>query len=112
MYATLGYRQEGPFFEDPAQGIRGVFIAGPGPRLELLCELEGARVLTPWLMRGVKIYHQAFEVGNLDAVIAELRVLGNRVSRVPLPAIAFGGRRVCFVTLRNLALVELIEESL
>ena len=108
-YAALGYQQEGALFEDSAQGISGVFVSGPGPRLELLTQLGEARELSPWLARGVKMSHIAFEVTDLDAAVSNFRELGNRVSRPPLPAVAFEGRRVCFVTLRNLALIELIE---
>jgi methylmalonyl-CoA/ethylmalonyl-CoA epimerase len=106
---VLGYAAEGADFVDPVQGIRGRFLTGPGPRLELLVELAGADVLRPWLAQGVKIYHQAYEVDDLSAEIRELELAGARMVRSPVPAPAFGDRRICFVALRNAMLVELIE---
>jgi methylmalonyl-CoA/ethylmalonyl-CoA epimerase len=105
----LGYEVDTADFVDPVQGIRGRFLTGPGPRLELLVELDGSAVLRPWLTQGVKIYHQAYEADDLAAAIGDLEAAGARVLGSPVPAIAFGGRRICFVLLRNLMLVELIE---
>ena len=68
--AILGYRAEADDFADPVQGIRGRFLIGPGPRLELLAPLPGRDVLDPWLKAGVKLYHLAYEVTEMDAAIA------------------------------------------
>lgn len=110
-WSDLGYAVEGTDFVDPNQGIRGRFLTGPGPRLELLVETEGSSVIQPWLRQGVKIYHQAFETEEFSAAIATLEGSGARVVSPPTPAVAFGGRKVCFLMLRNLALVELIEAA-
>ncbi len=34
--AIVGYRPEGPIFEDPIQQVRIQFVSGGGPRLELI----------------------------------------------------------------------------
>jgi methylmalonyl-CoA/ethylmalonyl-CoA epimerase len=107
--AALGYAVEGADFVDPIQGIRGRFLGGPGPRLELLVELADGAVLRPWLAQGVKIYHQAYEVDDLSAEIRTLEEAGAVMVRSPVPATAFGDRRICFLALRNTMLVELIE---
>lgn len=110
--ALLGYRPEAGEhgeFEDPLQGVRGRFMVGPGPRLELLEPLAGSTVLDLWLKAGVRIYHQAYEVADLDAEAARLTGAGARMMSPPQPAVAFSGRRVCFVMLRTMLLVELIE---
>lgn len=109
-YAPLGYRAEGPDFEDPIQGVRGRFLVGGGPRLELLVDLAEHRTIAPFLEAGVKVYHQAFEAPDFDRAWALLTGEHRaRVARGPAPAVAFGGRRVAFAFLRNRALVELIE---
>jgi methylmalonyl-CoA/ethylmalonyl-CoA epimerase len=108
-YALLGYRPEGPDFEDAVQGVRGRFLVGGGPRLELLVSLPGRAVLDPWLTGGSRIYHQAFTTTDLAASHADLRRAGARTVVAPVPATAFGGRRICFVMLRTMALVELVE---
>jgi hypothetical protein len=111
MFEALGYDAEGSPFVDPLQGIEGQFLTGPGPRLELLVELPGSDVLSPWLSKGVKIYHQGFQVANLMESIDQLRSAGARTVSPPKPAVAFEGRPVTFLMLRNLFLVELIQAA-
>ena len=109
-WAAMGYRRETEPFEDPRQGIRGVFLTCRDfPRLELLEHLPGATTLDSWLERGIKIYHQAYMVPDVEAALAECR--GNRAVIVvpPTPAIAFAGRLIAFAMLSNRALIEVIE---
>jgi methylmalonyl-CoA/ethylmalonyl-CoA epimerase len=109
-YESIGYVREGADFEDPRQGIRGRFITGPGPRLELLVGLPGSSVLEPWLQKGVRYYHQAFLVADLRAELDRvLQQRGVKLVVEPVPAVAFDGREIAFVMLRNLTLVELIQ---
>jgi len=108
----LGYRPEGPPFIDQAQGVRGQFMIGAGPRIEVLTPTNGSRTLETWLLRGIKIYHQAFEVADLDAEVARHQKAGAIVVSSPMRAVAFSGRRVAFVMLPNLLLIEMIESQL
>lgn len=109
-YALLGYAPVGADFVDPLQGICGRFLEGPGPRLELVCPASGSDgILGGTLDRGTKMYHLAFMAEDLDAALeAAVRGRGKLVSG-PVPAVAFGGRRICFLFLPNMMLVELIE---
>lgn len=107
----LGFAREGPDFEDANQGIRGRFLVGAGTRFELLEGLPGSDVLAPWLAARTKIYHQAYEAADFESALARLLSAGARVTRPPMPAVAFGGRRVVFAMLPNLMLVELIEAA-
>jgi methylmalonyl-CoA/ethylmalonyl-CoA epimerase len=107
--SILGYRIEGIPFVDPVQGVRGVFIGGQTPRLELLEPHGATGVLTPWLKADIKLYHLAYEVDDLDGSLASLRESRARLVIPPTPAIAFGGRAIAFVMLRNRLLVELIQ---
>jgi len=110
FFAMLGYRREGEIFEDPAQGIRGRFLAGQSPRLELLEPLTpGAKgVLGPWLAQGVKLYHLAYLAPRLAPAIDALRGKRARLVVAPVPAVAFAGREIAFLMLPNRLLVELI----
>jgi methylmalonyl-CoA/ethylmalonyl-CoA epimerase len=109
VWTPLGYVRESADFEDPRQQIRGRFLVGPGPRLELLVGTPGSTVLDPWLSRGIKIYHQAFEVPAVAGAIEALVVDGARVVVEPVPAVAFGGREIAFLMLRNGSLIEVIQ---
>lgn len=108
-WRTLGYAPEGDRFEDPLQGIAGLFMTGPGPRVELLEELPGSDTLTPFLEAGTKMYHQAFEVPDLEKAVAFLQQQRAKALSPPKPAIAFGGRRVVFMMLQTRLIAEFIE---
>ncbi|HET9669902.1 MAG TPA: VOC family protein [Casimicrobiaceae bacterium] len=109
FFAMLGYRPEGEIFDDPVQGIRGRFLAGQSPRVELLEPLGGTKgVLAPWLAQGVKLYHLAYLVPQLAPAIDSMRAQRAKLVVAPVPAVAFGGREIAFLMLPNRLLVELI----
>ena len=107
----LGYRAEGEVFADPLQNIRGRFIVGAGPRLELLTPLGPGSPIEGMLARGIKIYHQAFEAEAFLDAIADLQGLGARLTADPVPAVAFGGRSIAFLMTPTLNLIEVIEAA-
>lgn len=106
--AVLGYVVEGPDFEDLVQGVRGRFLGGQAPRLELLVQTEAQGVLDPWLGNGTKLYHLAYEADDLAIAVDTLRREGARVVVPAVPAVAFDGRQITFLLLRTMLLVELI----
>lgn len=109
-FEPLGYVAEGPVFADPLQGVRGIFLAGQSPRLELLEPLAGSDggVLAPWLKQGIKLYHLAYETRSLSQSIEELRRDRAKLVVAPISAVAFGGREIAFLMLPNRMLIELI----
>jgi methylmalonyl-CoA/ethylmalonyl-CoA epimerase len=110
FFSSLGYASEDKDFSDEIQGIRGCFLVGAGPRVELLENLPGSRTLTPWLNAGIKFYHFAYFVTDIDVALIWARKSKGRVVVLPVPAVAFGGRLISFVMFRNGMLVELIEQ--
>ena len=110
-YAALGYQRGSDEFDDPGHGIRGVFLEGAGPRLELVTDRRGSNVLEPWLRRRSTVYHLGFEVDDLGRAVAEHMAVNAKLLVPPRPAVAFEGRSVAFVILRNAMLVELISRS-
>lgn len=110
-YEALGYVREGDEFDDPGNGMRGVFLAGPGPRIELVENGPDSHVINPWLRRGSAMYHVAFEVDDIARAVEEQTQARAKVVVAPRPARAFGGRRIAFVMLRNRLLVELIAHT-
>ena len=74
-FAILGYDRDSEIITDPLQGIHCFFLKGPGLRIELLVPTDDTSPLIPWLDRGVKMYHQAFECESVTAAIAQLRAM-------------------------------------
>ena len=108
-WQSLGYSLASPIYHDSNQGIACCFLEGGGPRLELIEDLPGRQTVSPWIKRGVKFYHYAYEVPHFGDAIAHLKA--NRAMEItrPMPATAFQGRLITFYLLANRALVELIE---
>jgi methylmalonyl-CoA/ethylmalonyl-CoA epimerase len=111
LFEALGYRQEGGIFRDPIQKIEGVFLTGPGPRLELLAPLDASSPVVSWLEKGIKYYHQAFEVTSMSRSLEQMRIRRGRVVAPPEPGVAFGGRMVAFVMLPGMILIEMIQAA-
>lgn len=108
---ALGYTPEGPDFEDPIQGIRGRFLVGLGPRLELVSPLRPGGVLDPWIERGTKMYHLAFLVKDLPVELERMQAFRARLVTGPVHAVAFGGRDIAFLMLPSMMLVEHIQDA-
>lgn len=111
MFSLLGYQKESPWFEDPIQGIAGIFITAEGqPRLELMEDINHSGTLAPHIRNGNKMYHFAYTVSDLDAAI---KVLQNAKAKMILPAkvSSYFGSRICFLVLPNMYMIELIEEK-
>jgi methylmalonyl-CoA/ethylmalonyl-CoA epimerase len=107
-YELLGYRAEGPIFEDSRQVIRGLFMRAGTMQIELIEPLSPESPVCTFLARGIQMYHQAFVSHNLRAAVRVLIDKGAVIVSHPKPAIAFGGRQVCFLLLPNRSLIELI----
>lgn len=109
FFKNLGYAQEGFDFIDPQQGVLGCFLQGPGPRIELLENLPDSDTLSPWINTGVKMYHLAYQVEDLDKAIDWARSHRGKMTIAPVPAVAFEGRRICFFAFRQGPMLEFIE---
>lgn len=108
-YSLQGYSRESTIFEDPQQGIRGVFLtAKDQPRLELLENLPGSTTLDLYLKSNTKMYHSAYVVEHIEKAIEVL--LNCRAKMIsPLKESVYFGKRICFLMLPNMQLVELVE---
>lgn len=108
-FSLMGYQPEGDAFTDPTQGIRGLFLTGAGPRIELLESLPERSTLAPWLASGIRMYHLAYTVLDICQAVTWSRSQRARITVEPVPAVAFGGRLISFAMFRNGLLVEFIE---
>ena len=109
VYTLMGYEKLGEVFEDPAQGIRGLFLtAKDQPCLELLENLPDSHTLDKPLENGQKFYHTAYYVGDIEAAMEVFRK--NRAKVIsPLKESVYFGKRICFMMLPNMQLIELLE---
>ena len=110
LYTLLGYEREGDFFEDPLQGICGLFLtAKDHPRLELLENLPGSHTLDTQLKANQKLYHTAYYVGDIEKAV---EVCTRNRARVisPQKESVYFGKRICFLLLPNMGMIELLEK--
>lgn len=100
----LGWKS-GDIFEDENQGIRGVFLEGAGPRMELLENMRGVSTLDQFLKSGDFVfYHMGYFTDDMDISVTQSREAGGKQIAPPLPAVAFGGRKICFFAFRGMIL--------
>lgn len=107
QYKQLGYVESSSLFTDKAQGIKGIFLEGAGPRVELVMNHEDSTTLTGVLARGNKIYHMAY---TLEKAVS-LEVLCKHFDAIPLQAPTFSDffqKKICFIQLKNDQILEFV----
>jgi methylmalonyl-CoA/ethylmalonyl-CoA epimerase len=110
---SLGAAWDGKVYEDPLQKVRVTFLtAGPGARIELV---EPAAPDSPVIRflaeRGGGLHHVCYDVADIDGALVQMRTRGALIAKRPLPAVAFGGRRIAWVITAEKLLVELLERA-
>lgn len=112
--AILGYKLlSGPFF-DPIQKVSVCFLGTDDPTdavIELVAPLAEDSPVKTMLSRGGGAYHMCFETPRLDDALADLVAKGCLLVSKPVPAVAFGGRRIAWVFMPSRQLIELLEEE-
>jgi len=108
-FRILGYKCESQLFEDPLQGIKGLFIISNGqPRIELLANMENHHTLDQYIEKGTKFYHFAYLVLDFDMAMAVFKNMRAKVISEPKISVYFK-ERISFIMLPNMLLIELIE---
>jgi len=64
-----------------------------------------------FLERGGGLHHLCYEVEDLEAHLAFCKSVGTIVIRPPVPAVAFGGRRIAWAITKKRLLVEFLESK-
>ncbi|HTV56748.1 MAG TPA: VOC family protein [Terriglobia bacterium] len=103
---------DGRIIQDPLQGARVTFLRGPIPAdalVELIEPVDEASPVSKFLKRGGGLHHLCYEVGNLETQLQYIRSTGSLVVRPPVPAVAFGGRRIAWVYTKAKLLLEYLE---
>ncbi len=108
-FLQLGYIREGEIFTDTTQKIRGLFMTLGNARIELLEPISSDSPVNAFIQRGIKMYHQAFCCRDILEAIEFFTEKGAYLAVPPVPAVAFNGRQIGFLMLKNRMLIELIE---
>jgi methylmalonyl-CoA/ethylmalonyl-CoA epimerase len=99
-------------FHDPNQCVRVTFLknrrAGD-PLWELVEPASEQSPVHAFAARGGGLHHVCYLVVNLEQALTDARSLGAIVTRQPMPAVAFGGRRIAWIYTRNRLLIEYLE---
>jgi methylmalonyl-CoA/ethylmalonyl-CoA epimerase len=109
---SLGAVWDGIIIHDPLQEARVTFMRCGGPETPAVELVEPAGDKSPLhkvAAKGGGLHHVCYEVESLDAQLAQSRAAGCLVVKNPLPAVAFGGRRIAWVYTRQKLLVEYLE---
>jgi methylmalonyl-CoA/ethylmalonyl-CoA epimerase len=103
---------DGRVIQDPLQGARVAFLQGPiasDALVELIEPVDEGSPVSKFLKRGGGLHHLCYEVGNLETQLRYIRSTGSLVVRSPVPAVAFGGRRIAWVYTKAKLLLEYLE---
>ncbi len=111
---VLGYQVRAGPFDDAGQQARVLFLAG-GPDepfvLELVAPLGETSHVHRLLERSFGAYHVCYATPDLAASIARLSASRCIVARAPVPATAYGGRRIAWLYTPMKQLMELVEDG-
>ncbi|WP_407404328.1 VOC family protein [Chryseobacterium sp.] len=110
-FLSLGYSISSDKIFDPLQGVNLLFLKNENDHLiELVEPAQIDNPISKILSKlGSSLYHICYEVDSFDKVIEELKKQRFVQITAPTPAVAFQGRRVCFLYNPAMGLIELLE---
>ena len=111
---SLGATWDGNITFDPLQRVRVTFLKGANPSdclIELVEPGDAESPVTRFVKQGGGLHHLCYEVDDLEAHLEFCKSVGTMVIRKPVPAVAFGGRRIAWALTRKRLLVEYLEKQ-
>lgn len=111
--ASIGAFWKGEVIHDPLQQVRVTFMSRdvPGPLIELVEPADEKSPISKFVSCGGGLHHFCYEVNSLDDELQLARTVGGLIVKRPLPAVAFGGRRIAWVFTRQKLLLEYLETA-
>jgi methylmalonyl-CoA/ethylmalonyl-CoA epimerase len=109
---SLDAEWDGEIVHDPLQAVRVTFLRHKNPADSLIELVEPADEKSPvqaFLKRGGGLHHLCYQVEQLEKQLELSRSNGAVIVRRPLPAVAFGGRRIAWVFTKQKLLIEYLE---
>lgn len=107
--ATLDGNDEATIFDDNIQKVSVAFIRMNGIKVELIEPLGEKTPVALSLKKGQQLVHLCFRVPDIEAAIEKGREHGFNCIARPVPAVAFGCRRIAWLFSRVYGLVEIVE---
>ncbi len=114
FYILQGYTKTDTVY-DPIQNVNIYFLHNlecgrGGARIELVSPKDSTSPVNKILQKnGVSPYHICYETESLEESISKLRAQKLIMAPKPSPAVAFSGKRVCFMFSKHIGLIELVE---
>lgn len=109
---SLGATWNGNIIFDPLQKVRVTFFQGHDPTDPLIELVEPGGPESPvsrFLERGGGLHHLCYEVKDLDSHLRYCGSVDTIVILPPVPAVAFGGRRIAWAVTKKRLLMEFLE---
>lgn len=109
---SLSFEWDGSIIYDPLQLVNVTFLspAKTGESTLELIEPVGRRSpARKFAEAGGGLHHVCYEVDDLESQIAASQSAGATLVRVPLPAVAFSGRKIAWIITAEKLLVEYLE---
>lgn len=101
-------------FHDPKQGVRVTFLKSASdvdPLWELVEPADEKSPVRSFAAKGGGLHHVCYVVEKLEEALTRARSLGAVIAREPMPAVAFGGRRIAWIYTKNRLLIEYLEQE-
>lgn len=104
----------GEIIHDPLQQVRVAFftpVDACNPVFELVEPASETSPVTNFLSKRVGLHHVCYETDDLEAALEAARAGRLFIVSAPQPAVAFGGRRIAWVSSKNRLLMEFLERE-
>ena len=112
--SALGLQWDGVIVHDPLQMVRVTFLPSNDPTAAATIELiEPAGPRSPVLkfsQSGGGLHHVCYEVDDLDERISESKKSGCTLTRFPMRAAAFDGRKIAWIQTPSHQLIEFLQK--
>ena len=100
-------------YEDIFQNIKISFFCFANVKIELIEPLDSSKKspVDNIIEKNMSYYHLCFRTGCIEDEILQLVEKGAIVVTEPIPSLAFSNRKIAFLYVKHLGLIELVEKE-
>ena len=96
---------------DKIQKVSVAFVILNGVKIELVEPYGHLSPVAASLSKGTKFLHMCYRVSDIERILKGCRKHGFHLIKRPVPAVAFGNKRIAWVYSDKYGLFELLEDS-